>query len=397
MKRPLLRLTGLLAVTALVGCAVLVLPRIAAVKRFLAARTVHQVLADYAENNALKTIGRVVEDVTALNAAALRLKAEPSDANLAAAATAWRAARVPWKMGTAFMFGPAAYYNFDKQLSAWPPDRILIDHALSEVAAGRLQVDSRWLREGQTSTLRGFYAAEYLLFRNGQPRKAKELSPAELGYLAAVTQAMVEESIDYEASWRGSDNLAPAKAAVLKKAGLKVRSSFAAEFGSAGKPESRFSSAAVPLQEIFQDLGGVIEGVCPAIAELGKSPYPGDEYKESRNAYADLQAELQGAENAYLGGIKGSRGRAVSELVAAKDKVLDSRVQIAFAHTAQRLAAVGDPYGAPREGRALAVRIAEAECRKLAGRLNAATPLVTMDPDVGPWAAYGVKYKESIL
>lgn len=389
MKRSFVRMASLIVIAALAGSAVFVLPRTAAVKRFLAARAVNRVLADYADATVLKTLALVVDEVKALNAAAIRLQSDPSDENLAATAAAWRAARGPWKMGSAFLFGPGAFYNYDKQLSGWPVDKLLIDHALSEITAGRLRVDSRWLREEQNSSLRGFHAAEYLLFRDGQPRKARDVTPAELGYLTAVTQAMVEESIDYEAAWRGTDNLPRDKAAVLKTAGITARSAYAAEFKAAGQPDSRYFSPAVPLQEIFQDISGITEEVCTATAELAQSPYPGDDYRESRTAYVDLQNALQGVENAYLGGIKGSRGHSVSELVAARNPVLDRRVQIAFAHTAHRLAAIGDPHGAPREGRELAVRIAEAECNKLTAKLNAAAPLVTMDPGVQPWAAYG--------
>lgn len=389
MNKRYLRMAALVVVTSAVGLAVFVLPRNADVQQFLAVRTVDRTLADYADNTVLKTLALVVDKVKALDAAAVKLQAEPSDENLAAAVAAWRAARVPWKMTSAFMFGPGAYYNYDKQLSGWPADKLLIDHAVGEIAAGRLHAESRWLREERTSSLRGFHAAEYLLFRDGQPRPAKDVSAAELGYLTAVTRAMVEESIDFEAAWRGTDNLSADKAAVVKAAGLPGRKAYAAEFKDPDRPDSRYLSRAVPLQEIFQEIGGVLEDLCPAIAGLRESPYAEDDYRESRSTYADLQSELQGLANAYLGGPEGARGLSVSALVAAKDPVLDGRVQIAFAHAAHRLAAVGDPHAPPRDDRELAGRIAEAECDKLAAKINSAALLVTMDPVVQPWVAYG--------
>lgn len=390
VKRSWVRLAGLIVIAAVIGVAAFVLPRNAEVKRYLAIRTANQVLADYVDNVALKTIALIVDKVKAFDAAAARLQADPTDANLAAAAAAWRDARVPWKMGTAFLFGPGAYYNYDKQISGWPADKVLIDHALADIAAGRLRVDARWLREEQTSSLRGFHAAEYLLFRDGQPRRASDLGAAELSYLVAVTQAMVEESIDYEAAWRGTDNLPADQAAILKKAGIASRSSYAAEFKNAGQPGSRYFSVGIPLQDVFQDLGGVLEDMCPVIAEMRETPYAGDDYKEARSTYADLQNELRGLENAYLGGFEGARGRSPSELVAARDPVLDRRVKIGFAHAAHRLAAIGDPH-TPREDRELAARIAVAECEKLMNRINFAGLLVTTDPDVGSWAIYGIQ------
>lgn len=389
MKRTFIRMTILCVITIIIGLAVFVLPRNARVKKYLAARTVDRVLADYTDNTVLKTLAWVVDDVKALNSSALKLQADPTDENLAATAAAWRAARVHWSMTSAFMFGPGNFYDFDKQMATWPFDKILVDHLLGEIEAGKLQVDSAYLRE-KNSSMRGFYTAEYLLFRNGQPRKAKDVSAAELNYLAATTQAMLEESIDFEASWLGTANLPAAKAAVIQKAKMENRSSYAHEFKTAGRPGSRYFSPSVALEEIFQQSATVIEDIVPLLAELAESPGVGEKnYWVSKNANADVLNMLHGSENAYLGGVKGSRGHSISELVAAKNQMLDRRVKIAFAHTAHRIAALGGLNGRDREARELALKIAEMECNKLMSKLNFALLLVAMDPEVRPWAAYG--------
>jgi predicted lipoprotein len=338
----------------------------------------------------LKTLELVVNDITALDAATHKLQAAPTDANLAAAASAWRAARSRWRQGTVFEFGPSAYYNFDKQLSSWPLDRNLVDHVIGQIAAGKLSVDARYLRERLHSTQRGFLAAEYLLFRDGQPRKAEDVSAAELGYLTAVTEAMAIESMDYRAAWLGTGNVPAEQAAALAAAGLQTRPPYVEEFKHPGRSGSRYFSPSGPLQEIFQDSVAAVEAMCPAIAEVLGSADPLASYTWfSRNGLADIQSELKGVENAYLGGVEGKRGSSISELLAVKSKVLDRRIRIALADTAYRIAAAGDPYGEPREDRALTVRIAEAACRKLLSRLTAAMPLVCMDPSTRPWAAYG--------
>jgi putative iron-regulated protein len=389
MKRAV-RLAILAVATALVGIGAIMLARNPAAKQYLADRTFHRVLADYTENTVLKTIGLAVADIRALDAAVKRLQADPTDENMVKAADAWRIARARWKQTAVFEFGPSAYYNFDKQLSAWPLDRPLVDHRLSEIAAGRLQMDESCLRERINASQRGFLAAEYLLFRNGRSRRATEVSSAELSYLAAVTEAMVVESIDYEAAWAGTANLSADKAAILEQAGLKSRTSFAAEFKHPGRPGSRYASVSIPLQEIFQDSIAVVEEMCPAIGEVFLSGEPRDsETWYSYNASADFLNLLQGVENAYLGGVESARGHSVSELVAAQSEALDRRIRIALADTAYRISALGDPYDKDREGRELAVRIAESACGKLLSRLTAAQPLVCMDPSTRPWAAYG--------
>jgi hypothetical protein len=392
MKRPLVRIACLLVIAAIIGFAAFVIPGNASVKQYFAVRTVDKVLEDHTDNTVLKTLALIVDGIWKLDAATARLQTDLTDESLTGAADAWRTARGHWLMAFPFMYGPGSFYDFDKQIATWPFEKVLVDHALREIEAGRLKVDSRFLREERTSSMRGFYTAEYLLFRNGQPRKAKDVSPAELKYLAAVTRALLEESIDFEASWLGTDNLPPDKAEVLKKAQLKHRSSYAAELKNAGQPGSRYFSQAVALQEIFQDcIGALQDDIQPAISELLETPEAGDvDYWDNPNIYADLRNRLQGVENTYLGGVKGSRGHSVSELVAGKNAVLDKRIKIALAHAAHSITAVGDPYGGEhKENRDLAVRIAEAECTKLINRLQVAGLLVTTDPAVRPWAAYG--------
>lgn len=390
MKRTLVRWTSLFVLTASVGVGAVALVRNASVKKFFVERKLDRVLEDYTDKVALKTIALAVQKIRALEKAAVKLQAEPTDGNLAAAADAWRTARAQWKKASTIMFGPAAYYNFDKQLATFPLDRPLVEHVLGEMETGRMKVDERYLREELQSSQRGFLAAEYLLFRDGKPRKAKDVSPAELSYLVAVARAMTVESADFEASWVGSAKLPADKAALLKAAGTQTRGSYADELKHPGAPDSRYMSHSVVLQEIFQDLFSVTEELCPAIVEVLGSADPRDsETWYSGNGPADLVSTLQSVENGYLGGVEGARGHSVSDLMAAQDEVLDQRIKIALADTAYRIAEVGDPYGESREDRDLLVRRAEAACQKLAARLSVAALLVTMDPSTKPYAAYG--------
>ena len=400
MKRPLVRLAVLVVITTLVGLGVRELVESGyeqpapketaqAEQQTYTPDLLHQVLADYTGKVVRLSLDRIVQDFEALNTAAQAAQKDPGDESLAKAAQAWRTARAAWKRGRAFEFGPAAQYEFDRQISSWPLDRILVNHVIDQVADGELSVDERYLREKLHTTQRGFHVAEYLLFRDGEPRKAKDVTPAELQYLAAVTKAMLVEGVDYKAAWVGTDNLPAGQQAMLKQAGLKTRKPYAQELANPGTPASRYASPSVPLQEILQDATAVAEETCPVIADsLGSAnPLDSDTWY-SRNAVADVQNELKSVENAYLGGLEGQRGASLSDLLAKKSSVLDRRIKIALADAAYRVAAIGDPYGQTVEDYELKVRIAEAACGKLASRLAAATPLVSMDPSTHPWAAY---------
>lgn len=391
MTSTLRNLLYLFLFVCLVSVFILIARPGASIEAYLFERKVAQVLADYADRTVVATLSRLIGEIETLDAAVQRLRAEPGDRNLEAAASAWRTARATWQLTDAFGFGPAAHYNFDKQLGTWPLDRPLVDHTLQEMTAGRLKLDARELRERLYSTRRGFLAAEYLLFRDGRPRSSGDVRAAELDYLATVTEVMRLEASDFLAAWIGTDALPARQAQALAAAGFAPRRAYAAEFKRPGDYLSRYPSASVPLQEIMQDAFTVAEELCPAVGEVLDSDDPqAGETWYSRNGLADLQGQLRGLENAYLGGLDGARGHSVSELVAALDGVLDRRIRIALADTAYRLGAVGELAATPSPERTLAVRRAAAACEKLAVRLDLATPLVTMHPSTRPWAIYGV-------
>ncbi|WP_334319168.1 hypothetical protein OH491_02440 [Termitidicoccus mucosus] len=341
------------------------------------------------DNTVLKTLDLLVANIEALHVAAKKLQANPSAGNLDAAARAWHAAHGTWMTAVAYLYGPAAQHDYHKRIATWPFDKVLVEHALDLMEAGQLAVDSRYLREEEMSGLRGLYTIMYFLFRDGRPREAAGIRSVELSYLTAVTQALLEDSIDFEASWRGLEKLPPARTAVLQAAGIQNRSAYAEEFKHPGTPTSRYASISMPLQEVFQEITGVLEDIVPLIGELRETAEPGaPAYWDSLDPCADLLNQLRSVENAYLGGVNGSRGRSVSELVAGHDKVLDRLIKISLAHTAYRIGAIRDLHGESSGKRELAVRVAEGELEKLTARVAMAIPLVVLDPAVRPYAAY---------
>lgn len=387
--RSLARLALLVVLGGLI-CGGILLSRSPAVQTFLAQRKIDGVISDYADKVVLHTQSLIVARLEEFSRAASALRAQPSDHAMAAATAAWLKAREQWHPAKAFAFGPNAFYDFDKRIASWPIDRPMIEHSLSRMAAGELQLDSGFLRRKINSTQRGFYAAEYLLFREGKPRRAADLRPAELLYLDAVAKAMLEEALDFQASWVGSANMPRDAAARLRAADLPDRPSYAEEFTHPGdRKRSRYFSRSVVLQEMFQENLSVLEDTCPVIEEwLGSGDPKDSESQDSRNAVADIINLLQGVENAYLGGVTGSRDRAMADLVAAKDAVMDRRIRIALADARYRVAAIGNPYGEPAADRELKLKIATASCWKLASKLSTVIPQICLDPAAEPWAAY---------
>ncbi|MDR0842032.1 MAG: Imelysin [Acidobacteriota bacterium] len=402
MNRKFYRITGVVLAVVALAAGGFYLARNPDAERFLRQRKAEQVLRDYADNMTLKTLSLLVDDLQRLDhevttLAAVSVKGDAKDQSYVAkdaametAAAAWDAAYRRYLQTTAFWYGPASYYDYDKRLGTWPVDRVLLEHAVNEMASGRLHLDARLLREEKPSSMRGFHAVQYLLFRNGRLRRAGELVPAELVYLQAAARALLEEGVDFEASWRGTENLSPSKVALLDAAGIPRRSPYAEEFRKPGTVGSRYTSLSIPLQEIFQEISGTVEDLLPDIDALRELPADGaPRYWESRDACGDLLDRLRSAENAYLGGVEGFRGHSVSELAAGYSGVSDRRVKIAFAHAAHRIAAIRDFAGRDADERDLAVRVAKAECDKLIARLALVAQQVVMEPAFDPWRIYG--------
>ncbi|PWR21507.1 imelysin family protein [Zavarzinia aquatilis] len=80
--------------------------------------------ADIAE----ATFGDSLSTAKVLQAAIEKLVAEPSEANLAAARTAWIAARVPYQQSEVYRFGNAIVDDWEGKVNAWPLDEGLIDY-----------------------------------------------------------------------------------------------------------------------------------------------------------------------------------------------------------------------------------------------------------------------------
>ncbi len=85
------------------------------------------VLTTYADI-AAATYGDSLTTAQTLQAAVDALIAEPSETNLTAARTAWKAARVPYQQSEVFRFGNPIVDDWEGGLNAWPLDEGLIDY-----------------------------------------------------------------------------------------------------------------------------------------------------------------------------------------------------------------------------------------------------------------------------
>ncbi|MEZ4650030.1 MAG: imelysin family protein [Candidatus Eisenbacteria bacterium] len=280
------------------------------------------VLSDFAEYVVVGTYDDLAESAARLVARAEELEQEPTQARLDAVATAWLETRAPWESSEAFLFGPVAFLSIDPSLDSWPVDR----QQLSDVLASELELTKDTVAEGLGPALRGFHAAEYLVFQNGETRDVAELTSRELEYLVATAQVMADDAALLRDTWTNS---------------------YAEQFHRAGLSGSPYVTQRDAVLEIVE---GMI-GICDEVAN-GKIADPFDEQDTrlvesqfSWNSLTDFQNNIRSVRNAYTGGYHlGTDGAGLDAYVKAADVALDARVKSEIDAAIAAVGAIPEPF-----------------------------------------------------
>lgn len=146
-----------------------------------------------------------------------------TDADVKAACEAFKAAREYWEKSEAFLYGAATDYNLDPHMDSWPLDQGQMADFLSNptMVAGLYSDDPiAFVNQNNANfdTALGFHGLEFVLFRDGAPRKAAvydgiEDHPSfanvtvqcadELAFLVAVAGDVRDNCYRLEVSWLG--------------------------------------------------------------------------------------------------------------------------------------------------------------------------------------------------
>ncbi|MDE6551540.1 MAG: peptidase M75 [Muribaculaceae bacterium] len=134
-----------------------------------------EIVDNYVDAVVVPTYRSLKEKNEMLYKAVLNFKNSPSDANFANACNAWLEAREPWEKSEAFLFGPVDALGLDPNMDSWPLDQDNIVQILNSGNYDNLD----WSDGDDDDTIeavqsvRGFHTLEFLLFKDGQPRKVK--------------------------------------------------------------------------------------------------------------------------------------------------------------------------------------------------------------------------------
>ena len=224
----------------------------------------------------------------------------------------WKTARANWENTEAFLFGAADVYSIDPHTDTWPVAANDLAQVLrDEKAMGNLD---NFIKTANSGIL-GYHGLEYVLFRQGQPRKIDQITELEYKYICAVAKDLYNATATLEACWDSKES----NAERLKIAKEYVATHLAIDddgnqegaldgFQTFGKA---FKNPGTGDWETALDATlEIISGCQDIIGEVGQSkiglPYTGEDpsYIESPYAYnsiTDFYDNIVSCKNALYG------------------------------------------------------------------------------------------------
>ena len=137
-----------------------------------------QIAESYVSSVVLPTYKELAEKTVTLNNAIRDFAANPSNAGFEKACQAWLDARAPWETSEAFLFGPVADLGLDPNMDSWPLDQDAIVNILKNGNFSSLNWSGEYDEDDEAieaaHNVRGFHTLEFLLFKNGAPRKVAQ-------------------------------------------------------------------------------------------------------------------------------------------------------------------------------------------------------------------------------
>ena len=126
-----------------------------------------------------------------------------SQAALDQACIDWKLARANWENTEAFLFGAADVYSIDPHTDTWPvAANDLADVLRDEKAMSNLD---NFIKTANAGIL-GYHGLEYVLFRQGQPRKIDQITNLEYNYICAVAKDLYNATSTLEAVWDSKES-----------------------------------------------------------------------------------------------------------------------------------------------------------------------------------------------
>lgn len=321
----------------------------------------NQILANNVDNVIVPTYKNLADATVKLQQALGNLSVDQiQQQNINDACEAFKEARAWWEKSEAFLGGAAQDFSIDPAIDSWPLNRDLLH---SYFATGEFSDEAL-----DDCSILGFHALEFVLFRDGQPRKVEELKgndtykgftdvkgAEELKYANKVAAELVRYCFNLEVAWSEQPNAD--RLAVVKNTGMNYLTKKGKSYGwnmkNAGNTQSTFSE----LEEALDQVLNSDEGSAAAIANEvggGKIGHPFKsgfifyvESPYSYNSITDFQNNIRSIENVWYGNINGVNGNSSISLhqwFANNDSRTGKAVDAAIAKAIEKIGTMPAPF-----------------------------------------------------
>jgi hypothetical protein len=275
-----------------------------------------EVLKNLVSNVIVPTYTKLADNTEALENTLKGLSTSSiTQAQIDEACKDFKAARMYWEQSEAFLGGAASDFDVDPTIDSWPLNRSLLLNYFNNGMNDEMLDDA---------TILGFHALEFILFRDGQPRKVAELKnfdtyknfekvsgEKELAYAQTICTQLKQRTFQLQCAWDGGKDAA--RLAVVKAAKLPYQTEKGLSYGdnliNAGVSGS--NSSFPTLKDAIAQVLSDDEGSCLAIAnEVGTAkianPFSaGDvsyvESPYSYNSITDFRDNIRSIRNVWLG------------------------------------------------------------------------------------------------
>jgi len=320
-----------------------------------------QVLANLVNNVIVPTYTDLADDVEDLEKTLNGLTVSTiTQAQIDKACADFKAARQHWERSEAFLGGAASDFSIDPTIDSWPLDRAeVLDYFKGGMTA---EIEDE-------STILGFHALEFILFRNGQNRKVSELQgndtyknfesvsgADELKYAQQVCKLLKERCFQLQVAWEGEKNAS--RVAVVKAAGLSYQTENGLSYGEnltkAGitGSKSTFPSLKDAIAQVLSDDEGSCVAICNEVgtAKIANPFTNGDvayvESPYSYNSITDFQDNIRSIRNVWLGSLDGNatQGSFHSFFAAVGQTAMNASVEDAFNSAINKIGGMPSPF-----------------------------------------------------
>ena len=270
-------------------------------------------------------------------------------------------ARENWECSEAFLMGAASDFDIDPTIDSWPLNRSLL---LSYFNNG---MNNEMLED---ATILGFHALEFILFRNGQPRKVAEFQgndtyknferitgAQELKYAQTICNLLKQRCFQLQVAWEGQTAKNANRLAVVKNAKLDYQTENGLSFGenliTAGQnSKSTFTSLKAAIAQVLSDDEGSCVGIANEVgtAKIANPFSAGDisyvESPYSYNSIRDFQDNIRSIRNVWNCSTSGSAASVSFDgfFKSVGETATNSSVNNAFSNAISKIGAMPAPF-----------------------------------------------------